>query len=289
MKTLYISIFIAFSLFMTTGCKKEMGVTASPDPGDAFIRVDDPAIDYVHQTYLFYHTTGVPVLFDDTLRKNPLTLLSYNYFIISRDSLLTGRFTKNNDYRLDGLQFVRDDIYPHLSKALTPYSFLVADSIFTFTGSAPYRTKVNYNVYAGLSTFMIAKISKLKTMSATDRAALKGEALANMIYSPLLNSTLLTAFNAVSAAYYGMYAYGTTTTPYYIPYMPKESYGLLTDGTEYSNYYATGTKEADLKNYLLKVCALSEQDFTAKYGAFPLVMSKYRLLSTALTAIGYIK
>lgn len=275
---------------MLGGCAKEDGVTASPDLGDPFARVDNPAVASDHQVYLFYKESGIPVLFSDTLRKQPLTTYDPKYFITTRDSLLTLRLTFKETERLQGLNFIKNDIYPHLgSKTIRPFSFLLVDSVYSYKGFGAFRTKLPYNIYLSFGSVIIANLPRISTMNPSQFAAFKSEVLVNMIYNPMLSSPLLKDFFAVSSAFYGKYAYGTETTSMYVPIAPKTTYGILLDGTEVPNasYYLLGSKEDDLKEYLNQMIKLSPQEFEAKYNAFPLIMRKYALINQALTAIGY--
>lgn len=278
------------SIMMLGGCAKEDGVTASPDLGDAFARIDNPAVASDHQVYLFYKETGIPVLFSDTLRKEPLAVYDPKYFITTRDSLLTLRLAYKEADRLEGISFIQNQIYPHLgSKTVKPYSFLLTDSVYSFRGTGINRTKVPYNTYSSFGSLIVGNIPRIKTMTAAQLSAFKAEILLGLIYNPMLSSSLLTEFYTVSASAYGKTAYGTVESSFYVPFAPKTTYGLLPNGTEFptATSYAVGSKEADFKEYLTQMLTLSPQDFTAKYGTFPLVMRKYALVDKALTAIGY--
>jgi hypothetical protein len=100
-------------------------------------------------------------------------------------------------------------------------------------------------------------------------------------------SALLADFYAVSAAYYGKYAYGDGTITGYIAYAPKGTYGLLVDGTEYPNYYSTEDQTTDLSNYLSQVLVMSADEFNAAYSGYPLVLEKYSLLIKVLTTLQF--
>jgi hypothetical protein len=283
----YFPLLTAAVMCFLLSCSKENTPAASPDQSDAFIRVDNPASEADHQVYLLYQQTGIPVLFTDTLRKDPLAMLNFRYAIIGTDSLLTIRYLTNSADRVTGVSFIKNEILPHLGKALKPYSILLTDSVYSFTGAVPNRVRVNYNAYPGLATLLIGKVSKISAMIPDSVKTYKKDIFKSILTQPLNNSGVLIAFNAVSAAYYNKYAYGTTATVSYVPYNVKEAYGLLSDGTESTSFYAIGDQVADLAQYLNKVLVLTSQEFTAKYGSYPLVMTKYALLQKALTAVGF--
>jgi hypothetical protein len=291
MKNSLIALCIAIgSIIMLSGCTKEDGVTASADLGDAFVRIDNPAIASDHQVYLFYKETGIPVLFSDTLRKQPLAVYDPKYFITTRDSLLTLRLAYKEADRLQGINFIQNQIYPHLGgKAIKPYSFLLVDSVYSFKGTGINRTKVPYSSYLSFGGLIVGNLPRLKTMTTTQLSAFKVEILVGLIYNPMLNSSLLAEFYTVSASSYGKTAYGTVASSFYVPFAPKTTYGLLPNGTELptATSYAVGAKEADFKEYLTQMLTLSPQEFATKYSAFPLVMRKYTLVEQALITIGY--
>jgi hypothetical protein len=293
MKPSLLILYIAVASIMMLGsCAKEDGVTASPDLGDAFARVDNPAVASEHQVYLFYKETGIPVLFSDTLRKQPLVVYDPKYFITTRDSLLTLRLAFKEADRLEGIGFIQNQIYPHLgSKTIKPFSFLLTDSVYSFKGTGVNRTKVPYNTYLSFGSLIVGNIPRIKTMTTAQLVAFKAEILVGLTYNPMVNSALLSEFYTVSANAYGKTAYGTVESTFYVPLAPKTTYGLLLNGTEVPNAssYAIGSKEADFKEYLSQMISLSPQEFSGKYGAFPLVMRKYALVDKALTTIGYKK
>lgn len=286
MKTYFLLLLLPFAAGIFS-CKKEATPPASADVADAYVRLDNPANEADHQSFLLYQETGIPVLFTDTLSKDPLALLNYRYLITGTDSLLTVRFVQTTADRVAGVNFIRNEILPHLSKNLYPYSILLADSVYSYIPAYPSRKMVAYNAYPALSSLLISQVSNISTMIPDSIKTYRRDILKGILLQPLANSDLLKAFFAVSKAYYGKYASGTTTSGSYIPYQVKEVYGLLTNGSEYPGYYYAGDQTGDLTDYLNQVLVLTPQEFAAKYGNYSLVMTKYTLLQKALTAAGY--
>lgn len=283
----YLSIIIGAAILLLGACSKENTPSASPDVSDAFARIDNPASEADHQAYLLYQQTNIPVLFTDTLRKDPLAMLNFRYGIIGTDSLLTIRYLQNSADRLAGVNFVKNDILSRLGPALKPYSILLTDSVYSFTGAILNRVKVNYNAYPGLATLIIGRISKLSTMIPDSLKTYKKDIFKGILTPVLTSNAAMIPFYAVSAAFYNKAAYGTATTVSYVPFAAKEVYGLLSNGTETTSYNPLGDQVADLAQYLNVALVLTQQEFTAKYGNYPLVMTKYGLLQKALTAVGF--
>lgn len=279
----YISLLLLTAVLFS--CKKESAPTPSANINDPFIRFDNAGSDADHQIYLLYKETGIPVLYSDTLTVSPLTLLNVAYHITSYDSMLTVRYLHNQEDVLTGVNFIKDEILPSLGKSLLPYSVLLTDTIYTYN---VYRQQLFLNAYLGLQTLAVSRVAAIKSMSADELKSYKKDIFKNILLSQLgLHTDLLKNFYAVSAACYNKYAYGDGSYPGYIPYQPKEAYGLLTDGTEYPGYYPTGDQTTDLANYLNVVLVLSADEFAQKYADYPLVLNKYNLLVKVLTTLEF--
>ena len=284
----YIALSLLSAVAFLTACKKDATPAPSANVADAFIRTDNAANPADHQIYLLYKQTGVPVLYSDTVQRSPLTLLNIGYHITSIDSLVTATYLQNNDDILAGVNFVQDQVLPALGTGLRPYSVLLTDSLYTFQYSYLGKQQVILNAYLGLQALVIGNVSAIKTLSPDALKVYKKDIFKNLLTVKFnQNDAVLKDFYAVSAAFYGKYAYGTDFTQYYIPAVAKENYGLLSNGTESPYGYPVDTDADDLAQYLNILLVLSTDEFTAKYGSYPLVMEKYNLFKTALTALQF--
>jgi hypothetical protein len=284
----YIGLLLLSGLLCCSACKKEAKPAATADTPDPYVRKDNPSSAADHAIFLFYQQTGIPVLYGDTVSTNPMTTLNIGYHLTTYDSLITVRYLHDSNAVLAGVNFIQNQIYPSLGGSLRPFTFLLTDSLYTFTPSYLGHKMINENFYQGLKTLAIGRVSQLDTMSADSLKTYKRDIFKSILLTPLSQqSALLADFYAVSAAYYGKYAYGDGTIPGYIAYAPKGTYGLLVDGTEYSNYYPTKDEATDLSNYLSQVLVLSADEFNAQYSAYPLVLKKYNLLIKALTTLQF--
>jgi hypothetical protein len=282
MKKYIILLLLTAVLF---SCKKDSTPAPSANINDPFIRFDNTASDADHQIYLLYKSTGIPVLYTDTLTTSPLTLLNVGYHITSYDSLVTLRYLHNQEDIVAGVNFIKDNILPSLGGSLKPYSVLLTDSLYTYN---VYRQKVVLNAYLGLQTLAVSRVAEIKTMPADVLKVYKKDIFKNILLVQLSqHDDLLKGFYAVSAAYYNQSAYGDGSIPGYIPYAPKETYGLMTDGTEFPGYYPTGDESTDLANYLDVVLVLSADEFAQKYADYPLVLTKYDLIVKVLTTLEF--
>jgi len=281
------TLVIAITIFL--GCKKQDSVPVASEPApNAYVRSDNASDDIDHQIFLVYKQTGIPILYTDTLSRSPLNILNLNFQIGGPSSIYQYTYPKKKADILTGVNFIRDRILPPLGSKIKIYSISLLDSLKTVIKySATYSLTTNYSFVPGLTSFGIANIPKLATMSPGQLATFRADVLTNILIAPLNASTSLTGFYAVSAAYYSRYVYGTVTDASYLQYKDKKEYGFIPTGSESTSFYQLGDQTADLKDYLNKIFTMSAADFQARYGAYPLVMSKYNLLKGALTSMGF--
>jgi hypothetical protein len=287
----YISLFLLCGMVALFSCKKSNPLVIDPNTPDPFARYDNASSPLDHQIYQVYTSTGIPLLYSDTLTKTPLTRLNIGYHLTSLDSLITFRLSKSTADKLAAVAFIRDQIIPSLGTKLKPYSIFMVDSVYTFAISYPnIRTKVPLTTYLGLNTVVVGKIGLIKSMIPDSVKTYKRDIFKSILTASLASqASILNSYYAVSAAYYGKFAYGTTTTTSYIPYLPEESYGFLSpNGITPTVYYNTPSQSTDVAQYLNIMLVLSASDFAAKYGNYPLVMSKYTLLKQALISLGFV-
>ncbi|QEC78874.1 Rossmann-fold NAD(P)-binding domain-containing protein [Mucilaginibacter ginsenosidivorax] len=286
----YLIYFSAICLFLAS-CKKEENPKASPNMQDPFARIDNTNNPADHQIYLFYKESGIPVLYNDTVAKTPLTKLNLGYHLTTVDSMVTAKYLHNQADILAGLDFVKNQIAPHLSNSLKPYSILLTDSVYTFqpdpSGSGAL-VKVPLSAYLGFNTVAISYVPAIKTMDQTQLKIYRKDILKVILTAKIgADPSLTTKFYAVSSAYYGKTAYGSTQSPYYLIYQPKPVYGLLPDGTEGPNYYDVHGPAEDLAAYLDTVLVMSPADFVNTYQSYPLVIQKYNYLLDIFKTIGF--
>jgi hypothetical protein len=284
-------IYISLALLSLAGCQKEKGPSASPDIQDPFARVDNPKNEVDHEIYLFYKDSSIPVLYTDTLTKSPLALLNLRYHLTTVDSMVTVKYLNNQADLLAGLNFVKSEIAPYLTKSLKPYSILLTDSVYTFTPdmSGYGLDKEPLSAYLGFNTLAISYVPAIKNMTPAQLKVYRKDILKTILAVKIsANPALTTGFYAVSQAYYGKTAYGNLSSAYYIPFQPKGVYGFLVDGTEFPTYYDAPAAANDLSDYLDAALLLSQADFTATYQNYPLVMQKYNLLLGIFKTIDFI-
>ncbi|ANI88196.1 hypothetical protein A9P82_02045 [Arachidicoccus ginsenosidimutans] len=274
-------------LLFIVSCKKEAALTPFDVGSDPFIRKDNPASAVDHAIYQFYEQTHLPVLYSDTVSRNPLFTIDLNYHLSGFNSTLIVDYLRNDADILTGLQFVQSQFLPLLSDSLKPYSVLLIDSLISPMYGYYDTTYTFLPAYAGLNTFAIANVPHIAQMTPDSLKRYKAAVFSALLLAPLNKNGILEKFYSVSADYYGKYVYGDVASAYYLPYLPKEEYGLIPYGNESTTYYSIGSQSDDLSQYLNTILSGSEASFTQRFGAYPLVMQKYNYLITALSAVGF--
>ncbi|EHQ26276.1 hypothetical protein [Mucilaginibacter paludis] len=285
----HISLFLLCVTVTLFSCKKNDSLVVDPYTPDPFARYDNASSVLDNQIFKVYTSTGIPLLYTDTLTKSPLVKLNVGYHLTSIDSSITYRLSKNTSDRINAVALIRDQIIPALGPKLKPYSIFMVDSVFTYTISYPnIRTKVLLTTYLGLNTVVIGKIGLIKNMIPDSVKTYKRDIFKSILTASLASQTgMLSNFYAVSASFYNKYVYGTNVNGY-LNYQAEEGYGFIApNGITPAVYYPTPSQATDLTSYLNVMLVLSASDFSAKYGSYPLVMSKYALLKQALLSLGF--
>ena len=279
---------LVIGLAVLSACKKnDSAPLASAPVADPYARFDNTSSEIEHQVYLVYQQTQIPILYNDTLSKNPLKKVNLNYQLSGPLSDYIYSYPKTKADILSGIYFVKNSILPPLGK-IKVYSISLLDTLKIVQVYGPtYSVTTNYKVINGLTTIGIANVPAISTMTTDQLKSYKAEVLTNILINPLVSSGTLGDFYKISAAYYGKYVYGDVTNDYYLQYKDKREYGFVPNGTEYPGSYQIGDQTADLKDYLAKVLSLSASEFQTQYGSYPLVMSKYNFLKIALAAVGF--
>ncbi|HWV65369.1 hypothetical protein [Chitinophaga sp.] len=288
----YISLLLLSGVTVLFSCKKEKSPDPSPVQLDPYMRVDNPSNEADHQIYLLYKETGIPVLYSDTLTRNPVTLLNAAYQITTYDSTLRIKYLTSSGAVLTGLNFVKSQILPALGGALKPFSILLADSatgkVLVNNGGIRSIVTMLYSGYPTVNTLIISRVNAIAGMAPDTLTYFKKDIFKAILQTPLgQRDDLLKNFVAVSADFYNKGAYGDGSISGYLPYAPRETYGLVSLSPLPPSYYSTGTQVDDISGYFDLVLTLTKEQFAAKYGNYPLVMTKYDLFTKALAALGF--
>jgi len=284
MKKLFVNLLIvASSAIIFASCQKEQALKSDPNISDPFARTDIATSPSDHQIFVVYQSTGVPILYKDTVSKSPLTTVSLNYNLSGTASSLRFVYLTNPADILAGVNFVQTQVLPHLTGIVKPYSVLLMDSVVTKQYSQTLFKQVDVSLisYLGLKSLAIGNVRQISKMASDSLASYRAYVLAGMLSAKLNNVTytpLLNNFYAVSANSYSIAIANTTVL---------ENLGFISNYATPGSY--TNAKPADLTNYLRHYLTMGSAAMLAKYSTYPLVTSKINYLKQALTTLGYVE
>lgn len=272
---------------------------------------DDP-ID--HQRYLIYKETGIPVFYNDTLgsreRLSP-TGEYYTYY-----ERLQVYYKPGVQTPLDSFSLVQDrnSLKPVLNYLQTellpmiPKTFYVPSLLLVNTLTSPSDTVA----HRGLNTVACAKAGNFGSMNATEKARWKGKVLRSMVYSGLmekegewLDENFYALTYAVNPGETRMYSDNPAKKGYVYqalgtlkPLLPAEQQTLGACGflninwkpatpTQLERMARIPTKSEDVSEFCEAVFAMTEEEFTERWGMYPVVIAKYHALKEKLKEYGF--
>ncbi|PWK79818.1 hypothetical protein LX99_00278 [Mucilaginibacter oryzae] len=287
-----------------SSCRKEHA-TVFPDYDKNWLVVEDNPNDAtVHDSYLFYKDTGIPVYTNDTIGSqkridvfgHPYTyyeVLSLSYSLGGVQSgapplVQSFSYCAKSDVPA-ALAFLKNEIIPVLPKSVHVPSILLVESLNTNAfGSVAFK---------GFNTIVMAQISRIPTMDQATKAAYKGAILRAMLTNAVLAdkyADILDKFYSVSRKYmttrdaYGTYIYQLS---YYVSGLPDgvaatpQAIGYLDVDTR-NPYYTPISTWIDVTMYLEAAMSNTDTQFRQLYGNNPVIMLKYGYIRQILTDLG---
>lgn len=299
-------IYIAgiFLILLATSCRKEE-VTIFPDYDKNWLVVDDnPNDPTIHENYLFFKETGIPVYFNDTIgsqpRKDVFGKDYTHYEVLSLSYSLGGLqagappmvYSFSYCDKADvpaALAYLKNEILPVLPKGIYVPSILLVGTINT--NGFKYAFK-------GLNTIMIGQIGDIPSMNQATKVQYKGAILRSMLTNAFLRpkyAEILDKFaNATRKYVSGSDAYDIATfflSRRVIGLPPGVSPTLQAIGfidAEPTNPYLTpATPAMDANIYLEAMLGRTDAEFKALYGSYPVIMIKYNLIRQILADLGF--
>ncbi|MBQ8711460.1 MAG: hypothetical protein IJ551_01355 [Prevotella sp.] len=295
-----------------TGCDSD-DVTLGPDEADLWLHpYSASSADQSLQTK-FYGETGIYLLFNDTLRKqqvatNPdgtpfydMETVDLNYYMIGSSGSYRNVFSY--DYlttdadKQAATTFVQQQVLPCLSGSLLPFSLLLVEQISQYAQQYSYNPLALTNplVYAGYRCTAIAA-GGVADMSDAEKLTLRNNILQAIINAklPSLPDDAFDAFYAPCAQYYSTYLMGDGAATFFETHPTPMDIGLLDNSVSYYAWRTSGSlimyniaaKSYDLKDYTTAVFTYSDEAFAEKYGQYPIVMEKFKLLKQIFAQLG---
>ena len=261
----------------------------------------------------FYAKNKIYLLFNDTLRKqqvatNPdgtpfydMETIDLTYYLIGSSSYLNEEFTyeylQTDADKQAATAFVQDQVLPCLSGDLLPFSILLVNKINQYSRQYSYQsmTRTNPIVYAGYRCTAIAA-EGIAEMSQQQKITARNNILKAIINNKMsaLPADAFDEFYSYCNAYYSTYALYDAAVAFFAEHPTPMDIGLLDNSVSYYAWRTSGSlimyniaaKNYDLQDYTNAVFTYSDAEFEAKYGQYPIVMTKFRLLKQIFAQIG---
>ncbi len=314
MKNYLYSLIALCSITMALVSCESDEITPGPSETDMWLHpYSASSADQALQTQ-FYQKNRIYLLFNDTLRKqqvatNPDGTPFYDMETVDLTYYLTGSSsgTVNEAFSYDYLQtdadkqaataFVQDQVLPCLSGDLLPFSILLVNKINRY-----YRQYTNQSmtlsnpiVHAGYRCTAIAA-DGVAGMSQQQKITARNNILKAIINNKLsaLPEGTFDEFYSFTSPYYGTYLMYEPAAAFFELYPTPMDIGLLDNAVSYYQWRTSGSlimyniaaSSYDLQDYTNAVFTYSDAEFEAKYGQYPIVMTKFRLLKKIFAQIG---
>lgn len=274
---------------------------------------DDPVLDYDDPTNYFepadsatdeisalrrqfFESYGSYLLFNDTLQHYSLGTdingterffterLAVNYKV-GNTSTYSDPYTytlfKTAEDKKKALEYLETYILPHLSKKISPFSWLLVNRI-TYSNSDYSTVDNTVSAVCGQRANVLAlyALASLKTEAQKQQLVIRH--LSTIISNVSENySDAFADFAAISQAYYGASLSpldGMTTT------QTLRTRGFLRLGS--SSYYYP-SQEYDMSAYTSLVLSYSEETIERTYASYPLIIEKAKLFKQCLINLGF--
>lgn len=313
MKIIKVLLFTLPLLLSLTGCGGEDDLTPS-DPDTNYFSVSDDATDATSLLRkAFYDKYGSYLLFNDTLShvktgtdafgdpvyKDELLDVGYDPTGSSNNVVYTYGYLTDINSQQQAANFVEQYILPHLGAKLRPFSFLLVGSISKYTFDSNNYTP-DYD--APNPTAVVgdrATVFALDGILGSDETTMSSYAttvLANIVASKIAgqDATTLSAFTTYGKDLYGKYfsdlgleepadEESNMQAMYDAGFVvPHQSYGFTLTG-------AYPSQAEDINGYIQLCLNSSAEEVEQKYGSYLTIMEKYRIMSSLLETMGYVK
>lgn len=293
------------------GCEKEEALTPSYADRDWWI-VEDSDDKVGHELFLLYEKYGIPVYVNDTIGYEERGIDAFGnpvvyYKVIDLDYSLgqtqtdvnvrsrTEKLLQNETDKLVGIHFLDEYFIPLLPEELHVNAFLLLDSLYETRLSGATYVRSDLKVFVGLTAMAIGQVPAIAQMTSEEQAGYAVSILSDLAIEEL-NKTpdALNEFYNVSRLSTYIDYYGKICAPANpnMPPAPWEAYGFLTCAEEYVDHpdgflYRTITRDQDLIDFVGACYQYTEEEFTEKYGEYPLVMEKYGIMVALLSETIY--
>lgn len=271
---------------------------------------DEPLDNLIYEVFV---ATGVPIFYNDTIGAEERVdrfgqswtyyeVLDPNYTIESVLPSVKYILSEEEDELMAGVEFLRDRVLSQLPDEVQPKCFLLVDSLYVRgAGSGITVDQINWvpgGEYRGAGCTVFG-CDTLGYLSEGGK-----DTLANQIIGEEFGAYLRYNYSDSLDAFYRysntvapngdgqgynvrVDTYGDVADPQlwyvygFLSYNRMADYGIWwgetwEDAEDW--YYTTPTESQDVADFVAAILTMSEEDFMAEYGEYPVIMNKYEFL-----------
>lgn len=278
-KNKIITMAIASLLFlMVVSCGSEDTLTPSEPESNPFAQQDADSL----LRNKFYQEHGIYLLF------NKAETLDLNYHLIGKKDTTNWKmdYYTTSEEKQKAVEFFEKRILPHFAENAKPYAVLLLkdNSAFEWSYDVYDYDWVSHPFVSGWKGNAFA-LGDLVDMDEDELDEHEGE-----VKSAIINTLLADASMSEQTKYFEKYSskyYYNDKADFDVPdgYDDEQAheFGFLTDS--YETYYKGF--QADWDEYLKAFANMTEAEFYAEYGNYPLCVAKYEGLKALINAKGY--
>ncbi len=296
----HILYIVALSL-LAAACGDNEGILAPSGLERDWLVVEDSQDELTHERYLIFQQTGIPIYINDTIgstERIDYRGLPYTYHEILKVFYNPGYQTpatntahyflldKRDDREaiLSVLEFLSEEVLPLIPQNIYVPSILLVDSLKTPLSG--------YIAHKGLNAVVASRVTKFPAFNAAAKTVYKSSILRAVASGAILGTEaewLAGVFYPVSTkvrtditAFYDRYDYQLVNATY-----PKFfNYGFF-EQPKTGTMMKSPTQTKDVNDFVEAVFSYTLGEFTALYGSYAPMMTKFNLMRDKLIAYGF--
>jgi len=273
---------------------------------------DDPLDGLIYEVY---REKYVPIFYNDTIGREKridkfgqewtyYEILDPNYTIESVHANVNYVLSGDREKLKTGVEFLRDEVLGRLPEIVQPKCFLLVDSVFLY-GGGEFDWQIDWRLgvmYRGAGCTLIG-IDTLNHMSTSGRIDLVYDIISEEIgaYLKYHHSDSLNTFYKYSNATISTGAYGVVICDYmsdspgygddwkywyeygFLSYDELSDFWINDDF--WGSKYTTPSQAQDVRDFVVAIITMTDTEFEAEYGEYPVVMRKYELLKDLVRSL----
>ncbi len=294
MKKFRILALIIMAVLMVACSSEDAPEPKFHSPAKFFMPADDDNSPTAELRRDFFHNTGSFLLFNDTIQKNYVgkdingddvywyeTLdLGYSVGMTMSSDKYTFTYIEDYEDQKKVVDFLGEYVLYHFNGRIKPFSYFICNKMTLnyVNGSvaSPYASSGQRGLAIAGNYLLIRDRNDSQKKNFAERVL-------NAVMGTLANnfSEDFVEFYNFSGPYYGalLSSYGTDN---------KQTLNMLGFiGTGSLTIYAP-SRDEDMSQYALATLQYSEEEFAAKYSAYPVMIEKFRYVKGVFSDLGFV-